>query len=190
MVKSDKAKKKVNGSPSNVSSDGARNATNGSAKISKNDIAEKLKEHHQNFAKATKEAFEKFSQQAKDAKVDHKAIIESHQKNLRVLNEANKKAAEVMKSIATLQSQFVKQTFEDFNSMMRGMMTQKAGEPTDFTAHVETMKHSFERAIDHAQHVGSIISQSGKEIHASMQTRMEEGKEELKAHLEKHRTRH
>ena len=190
MVKADKVNNKVNGNSTEASKEQAKKAAMGPASRSKSDVAEKLKEHQQNYTKAAKEAFEKVSKHAKDAKVDHKALIESHQKNLKVLHEAHKKTAEVMKSIATLQSQFVKQTFEDLNSMMRGAITHKVGEPVDINAHKESMKNSFQRVVDHAQQVGSIMSKSGKEIHATMHERVEEGKDELKAHLDKHRTHH
>lgn len=190
MVKSSKTKKNINGNSSPKEKRHEKHESTNTAGKSKNEAAEKLKDLHQKFTKAAKESFENFTQHAKDAKVDHKALIESHQKNLRVLNEANKKAAEVMKSIASLQSQFVKQTFEDFNAMMRGMMTQKAGEPIDFSAHSETLKNTFERTLDHAHKVGNVLSKSGKEIYSNVQDRMEEGKDELKAHLDKHRTHH
>lgn len=186
MVKSSQTKKNVNGNARNTSDPKSGKASMGPKSPSSNATSEKLKEHQQNFAKSAKEAFEKISKHAKDIKVDHKALVENHKKNLKVLNEANKKAAEVMKSVSALQSQFAKQTFEDLNTMMRGMMTKKPGEPVNPLAHAETIKNSFQRAIDHAHHVSSLLSKSGKEIHATMHERMEEGKEEVKAHMAKH----
>ena len=182
MVKSSQTKEKLNGNSSDASM--------GPAGRSKNATADKLKEHQQNFTKAAKETFEKISKHAKNSKVDHKALIESHKKNLKVLSDAHKKTAEVMKSIATLQSQFVKQTFEDLNTAMRSTMTQKAGKPIDLSGHADTMKNSLHRAVDHAQSISSMLSSSGKEIHASVHERMEESKEEVKAHMAKHQTQH
>jgi hypothetical protein len=182
MVKSSKTKEKINGDSSDASM--------GPEVRSNNATTDKLKEHQQNFTKAAKETFEKISKHAKNSKVDHKALIESHKKNLKVLSNAHKKTAEVMKSIATLQSQFVKQTFEDLNTVMRSAMTQKAGKPIDLSGHTDTMKNSLHRAVDHAQNISSMLSSSGKEIHASVHERMEESKEEIKAHMAKQRTQH
>lgn len=43
----------------------------------------------------------------------------SHRKNLDALTEANKMAIAVMKSIAQLQGQYLKQTFEDFSTSLK-----------------------------------------------------------------------
>ena len=190
MVKSSQTKKNVNGNSGNTTDTKSSKASIGPDSHSSSKASEKLKEHQQNFAKSAKEAFEKISKHAKDVKVDHKTLIEGHKKNLKVLNETNKKAAEVMKSVSALQSQFAKQTFEDLNMMMRNMMTKKAGKPIDPREHAETLKNSFQRAVDHAQHVSSLLSKSGKEIHANLHERLEEGKEEVKAHMAKHQTTH
>ncbi len=150
------------------------------ASQSQHAAADKLKEHQQNFTKKAKDAFAKTH---KGAAVDHKVLIAHHKKNLEVLGHTNKKAAEVMKSIANLQSHFVKQTFADLNSMMRGMMTKKSDQPADASTHAEMMKGSFQRAVDHAHSVSSMISHSHKEIHARVSDRVEEGKAEVKAHI-------
>ena len=47
--------------------------------------------------------------------LDKEAMMNSHKKNMEALTEANKMAIEVMKSLAHLQSQYVKQTFEDIS---------------------------------------------------------------------------
>jgi len=159
----------------------AKNTTNKSHQ----DGMHVFREHQENFTKAAKEAFVKAAKHVNGSKVNHKAIIEHHKKNLEVLNQASKKATEVMKSIANLQSQFVKQTFEDLNAMVRGAMSQKPDKNPDFSEPVEMMKNSFQRAVSHAKNEGSMISNSHKEIHARMHERMEEGKEEIKDHLTK-----
>ena len=150
-------------------------------------VHEAWKEHQHKYTQSAKDAFEKFSSHAHTLKPDHAATIASHKKNLEALNDANKMAADVMKSIANLQSQFVKQTFEDLNSMMRGLMTQKPGQPIDLVAHSESVKNSFQRTMEHAKSVGGVLSSSGKEIHARMHGRLDEAKEELKEHVSKYK---
>lgn len=70
--------------------------------------------------------------------------------------------------------------------MMRGAMTQKPGQPIDLSAHSEVMKNSMQRAAEHAKNVGSMLSSSGKEIHAKVKERFEEAKEDIKEHVAKH----
>jgi hypothetical protein len=144
------------------------------------------KEQQHKYTQTAKEMFEKFSEHKKAAKPDHAKIIEHHKKNLEALSNSSKMAADVMKSIASMQSDFVKKTFEDINAMMRGLMTQKPGQPIDLSAHSAVMKSSLQRATDHAKSVGSILSSSSKEIHAKVKDRVEEAKEDVKEHISKH----
>lgn len=143
-------------------------------------------EQQHKYTQTAKEAFEKFSDHLKSLKPDHAKVMDNHKKNLEALNDANKMAAEVMKSLASLQNQFVKQTFEDLNAMMRSMMTQKPGQPADLSVHSEIMQGSLQRAMDHAKNVSSVLSSSGQEIHARVNQRFDEVKEVVKEHIAKH----
>ncbi len=144
------------------------------------------KEQQHKYTQTAKDMFEKFSDHAKSSKPDHAKVMEHHKKNLEAINHAHKMTAEVLKSLASMHGDFVKKTFEDMNSMMRGAMTQKPGQPIDLSAHSEVMKNSLQRATDHAKSVGSMLSSSGKEIHAKVKDRVEEAKEDVKEHLSKH----
>lgn len=144
------------------------------------------KEQQHKYTQTAKDMFEKFSEHTKFSKHDHEKVIEHHKKNLEALNHAHKMTAEVLKSLAGMQSDFVKKTFEDMNTMMRSAMTQKPGQPIDMSAQSESMMNSFHRAAEHAKNMGSVLSNSGKEIHAKMQDRFEEAKEEIKTHMAKH----
>ena len=49
-------------------------------------------------------------------------LIEHHKKNLDALSDAQKMAVEVIKNIAQLQTQFVRQTFEEMHASMRQVL--------------------------------------------------------------------
>ncbi len=144
------------------------------------------KEQQHKYAQTAKEMFEKFSDFAKASKPNHAKIMENHKKNLEALSDANKIAADVMKSLAKMQSEFVKQTFEDINAMMRNAMTQKPGQPIDVSNYSDVIQHSLQRTADHAKNVRSTLSNSGKEIHAKVKDRLEEVSEDIKAHVSKY----
>ena len=144
------------------------------------------KEQQHKYAQTAKDMFEKFSDHAKSSKPDHAKVIEHHKKNLEALSDSSKMAADVMKSLASMQSDFVKKTFEDINAMMRELMTQKPGQPIDMSKHAEAMKNSLQRATDHTKNMGSMLSNSSKEIHAKIKNHLDEAKEDIKEHVAKH----
>lgn len=142
-------------------------------------------EQQHKYTQTAKEMFEKFSNFANEAKPSHAKIIENHKKNLEAISEANKIAIDVLKSLAKMQSEFVKQTFEEMNAMMRTAMTQKPGQPIDLSKCSDGLQHSLQRAFEHSKNVGSVMFNSGKEIHTKMKTRAEEMGEEIKTHFSK-----
>ena len=144
------------------------------------------KEQQHKYAQTAKGMFEKFSDFKKASKPNHAKIIENHKKNLEAISDANKIAADVMKSLAKMQSEFVKQTFEDINEMMRNAMTQKPGQPIDLSNYSDVVKHSLQRTTEHAKNVNNVLSNSGKEIHARVKDRVEEAHEDIKAHISKY----
>ncbi|MEI7493737.1 MAG: phasin family protein [Alphaproteobacteria bacterium] len=144
------------------------------------------KEQQHKYAQTAKDMFEKFSEHAKSSKPDHAKVIEHHKKNLEALSDSSKMAADVMKSLASMQSDFVKKTFEDINAMMRELMTQKPGQPIDMSKHAEAMKNSLQRATDHTKNMGSMLSNSSKEIHAKIKSHLDEAKEDIREHVAKH----
>lgn len=144
------------------------------------------KEQQHKYTQTAKDMFEKFSDHAKASKHDHAKVMEHHKKNLESIHHAHKMTAEVLKSLASMHGDFVKKTFEDMNTMMRGAMTQKPGQPVDMSAHSEVMKNSFQRATEHAKSMGSMLSNSSKEIHAKVKSHLDEAKEDIKEHVAKH----
>lgn len=145
------------------------------------------KEQQQKYAQTAKNMFEKFKDHsAKAPKVDHEAVMASHKKNLDALSDASKMAVEVMKSISQLQGQFVRQTFEDLNKMIRDNMSHKPGEQVNFAASADSMKNSMQKAVEHAGKVGDILKSSGGHIHAHLKNHVEEHLSEMHNHFAKH----
>jgi hypothetical protein len=146
------------------------------------------KEHQQKYSQTAKDMFAKFHEHHahKAHKVDHEAVLAGHKKNLEALTDANKMAVEVMKSIAELQGQFVRQTFEDMNKMIRENMSHKPGEKKDFSVSADSFKNSMQKAVDHAGKVGEVLKKSGGEIHAHLKNHVEEHKATMHEHFAKY----
>lgn len=143
-------------------------------------------EQQHKYAQTAKDMFEKFTDFAKEAKPNHAKIMENHKKNLEAIGEANKIAVDVLKSLAKMQTEFVKQTFEDMNAMMRKAMTQKPSQPIDISQYSDTLQHSLQRTFEHTKNVGNVLSNSSKEIHARAKDRFEEIREEMKENISKY----
>lgn len=142
------------------------------------DMSEMMK----NFGEKTMDAFNKES------------LMKSHQSNLEALNEASRMAMDVMKSIATLQSQYIRQTFEDMSKMMKETMGQPLNENTNpkevFSNHAGKIKDHVARTFDHTANISNIIAQSQREMLDRMHERYQEGASEVINVAKKAQTKH
>lgn len=125
---------------------------------------------------------------------DKESLMKSHQQNIEALTEANRMAMDVMKSIATLQSQYIKQSFEDMSKIMREMMGQpfdKNADPKDLlTKQSSVVKEQVSRAFEHSTNVTSLLAKSQREMFDSMQKRYQENTANFIDITKKARTKH
>lgn len=134
------------------------------------------------------EMFKTFAASMKTPKVDREAMIENHRKNLEVMNDASKMAMEVLKSIAQLQSQYVKQTFEEMNSALREMMAAKKPETENqWESHASKIKEAMTKAFDHSASIANVVVKSHRDIHGKLHDRFSEGMEHLKDSASKYK---
>lgn len=122
--------------------------------------------------------------------MDKESMMMSHRKNMEALTEANRMAVEVMKSIAQLQSQYVKQTFEDMTAIMKDTIAHPPASKEAVAKHAGHMKSQVEKAVDHGANVAGAIAKSQKEIFDLMHQRYSDGLSEMIDLREKTRTKH
>ena len=111
--------------------------------------------------------------------IDRDELINNHRKNLEAMNDANKMAMDVMKTVTTLQSQYIKQTFEDFTAIIREM-SQKPLSADGLQNQSSRLKESVSKAVDHTSALANIIVKSNGEFYKKMQNNMNESFEEMK----------
>lgn len=111
--------------------------------------------------------------------LDKEAMMSSHKKNMEALTEANKMAIEVMKSIAQLQTQYVKQTFEDMSSIMKDALAHPPASKEAVAKHSMHAKTQAEKAFEHGSNITATLAKSQKEIFDLMHNRYHEGAQEL-----------
>lgn len=126
--------------------------------------------------------------------MNSEALMKSHRRNLEALTEANHMAVEVMKSIAKMQSQYIKQSFEDMSSIMKGVVAQPKGEKPAMkdvlNRNADIVKDQVHRAFEHSSNVTDLISRSQREMFDRMQERYQEGASEIIEVSKASRTKH
>ncbi|WP_032112103.1 phasin family protein [Candidatus Paracaedibacter symbiosus] len=98
---------------------------------------------------------------------------------MEALTEANKMAIEVMKSIAQLQTQYVKQTFEDMSAIMRDVISHPPVSKEAIEKQSHHVKQQADKAFEHGSTISSTLAKSQKEIFDIMHSRYHEGAKEF-----------
>ncbi|MCX7337975.1 MAG: phasin family protein [Alphaproteobacteria bacterium] len=132
------------------------------------------------------EAFQSFASSIKVPYFDKESVMDHHRKNVDAMTDVNKAAVEAIKTIAQHQSQFVRQSFEDMNSMMRDVV----GNPQDqLKNQLSKMKESVSRAIDHATNMSNLVAKSNGELYNAVQSHVSESVEGIKEAASKFTTK-
>lgn len=113
-------------------------------------------------------------------KIDREAMLKSHRKNVEALTEANKTAVEVMKSIVQLQSQYVKQVFDDVTTVMQDFTKGASPLTKEGMGKVSThLKNHVENGMAHGANIANKLVNSQKEIFEIMQGRFQDSTKEM-----------
>jgi hypothetical protein len=123
---------------------------------------EEMKDMFRNFAKM------------KTPQFDREALMDSHRKNMEAIGETNRMAVEVMKSITQLQTQYVRQAFDDMGAMLRDGVNPAAMGPDSIHRSSNAVQAAFSRAQDHVSNVSNVMVNSSQELAKDAQRRIEE----------------
>lgn len=132
----------------------------------KHDAEEKMQ--HKNFYNQ-----ENFKMLDKDAMMNH------HKKAMETISDANKMAVEIVKSLSSLQTQFMRQSFEDFTSMMKEMSATPMS-PDSWKNQAKHMKDSLSKAVDHSSNMSNVMIRSNNDLYNKFQNHFSEVFEDMK----------
>lgn len=110
--------------------------------------------------------------------IDKDVLMHQHRKNLEALTDASKTAAEVTRSIAQLHGQFLKQMFDDMQSMMQNFNPQSFKE-NPLKEPEKAIKEQVKKGLDHSIRVAEMMHQSQKDICEIFKSRFDEGVQEM-----------
>lgn len=100
---------------------------------------------------------------------DMKSLLENYEKNVELMNEAQRIAAEASQSIAELQIQYLNGIFDQLNEKTCCDMSQASS---------ETSKSAIAKTVAHTQKVNSIIMKSNERIVEAVKKRFKAGVDE------------
>lgn len=104
---------------------------------------------------------------------DREALLNNHKRNMEAIGEASRMAIDVMRSLGELQTQFMRQAFEDISAMAQQGISAPLG-PDAFNRQTEAMQNTFKRAQEHASNIGRVFHKAGQEAQHQTQKQMEE----------------
>jgi phasin family protein len=122
--------------------------------------------------------FKAFAQQGKVI-MDRDAMINNHRKNLDAMNDASKTAMDLLKSVTTLQNQYVRQAFEEFNTMLRDMV-QTPQTPEQLEKQASRLKESMTKAMEHTSNVANIVVKTNSDFYKKAQNHAKDAFQEMK----------
>ncbi|MES2252512.1 MAG: phasin family protein [Pseudomonadota bacterium] len=136
------------------------------------------KETYKPSGNPTMDMFKAYAQQGKTT-MDRDAMINNHRKNIDAMTDASKTAMDLLKSVTNLQNQYVRQTFEDFNAILRDMI-QSQQSPEQLESQALRLKESMSKAIDHTSNIANIVVKTNSEFYKKAQNQVNDSFEEMK----------
>ncbi|CAO5676185.1 MAG: hypothetical protein NEHIOOID_00656 [Holosporales bacterium] len=148
--------------------------------------AKKVQEDVKKFTPFNKDPQEMFKEMPKMSIEDREKVLQLHRKNMETLSEANKMAVDVMRQITQMQGQFMRQTFEEIDEVIRENLAYKNVTPQEQMAkNTQRVQNAVQRAVEHSGNMSQIMLKSNQELFKNVQNQFEEGMKEMQAMMNK-----
>jgi len=118
---------------------------------------------------------------------DVDAAMGAHKKNVEAVSNAQKAALQTAKDVNKMHADFMKAATELVGNHAKALKEAKSVEDKS-KAHVEHLKVGFEKAMNHQKLVAESWAKTTKGITDGLQTRFQEGLDEIKEHTQKMRS--
>lgn len=125
--------------------------------------------------------FNNFSMEKDPVKMykDANMMMNHHKKAMEALSDASKMAVEVVKSLSSMQTQFMRQSFEDFQMMMKEMSAAPMS-PESWRSQAMHMKDSMNKAVDYSSNMSNFMIKSNADLYNKMQHHVSDSFDEMK----------
>lgn len=116
----------------------------------------------------------------KDAKLpwlDMELMLSNYRRNMDLINTTQQIVTETTKAVVQLQTQYMKEIFEQMNEQTKQNIS--TASPEEKVAHQsDAAKKNLDQAVEHARNVNEIISKSNEKIIENVQKRFKESVDE------------
>lgn len=120
--------------------------------------------------------------------LDPELMMTNYRRNVDLMNTTQQIAAETTKAVMQLQSQYVKDVFEQFGEQTKRNMS--TGSPEEkATRQTETTRATFDQTVDHARTLNAIIAKSGEKIIENVQKHLKESLDDSATAAKKTKTK-
>jgi phasin family protein len=111
--------------------------------------------------------------------VDMSSVLEHHRKNVEALTASNKKAIEGLQSVATRQSEILKETMDEAVGALKELTT--SGGPKELAAkQAELLKSALEKALSNMRELAEMAAKSNTESFEVIRNRFTASISEIK----------
>lgn len=109
--------------------------------------------------------------------IDNELFLSSYRKNMELINATHQIVAETTKSLMELQTQYMKNAFEQLSEQSKQCLSM--GSPEDKAhKHSEMAKETLDQAVEHAREINTILTKSNEKIIEGIKKSAKEGLEE------------
>lgn len=109
--------------------------------------------------------------------MDSELMLSNYRRNMNFINTTQQIAAETTKAVIQLQTQYMKDIFEQLSEQTKQNISTLSPEEK-VSRQSEATKTALDQAIEHARNVNTLISQSNEKIIENVQKRFKESVDE------------
>lgn len=110
--------------------------------------------------------------------MDKEAAMQHYRKNLEILTQANSMAADVMKSISQMQSDFLRKAFEEMTRYAQDYARKMNRD--DYMDQNNKFKNQMNQWVEHNNKIANVLAQSNRQFYDVFQQKVQQGMDEMK----------
>lgn len=116
---------------------------------------------------------------------DMESLMTSYRKNMEIVNSTQQVMAEATRNLVQLQTQYMKQLFEDMSQQTKETLTSSESMEEKSTGHAKSVKETIDHAISHSKEINHVVSQASNKVMETVQKRMKESVDECTTAMSK-----
>jgi phasin family protein len=112
--------------------------------------------------------------------IDVEAVWASGRRNVEAWSQANRLAVEGVQALAKRQVEIVRQSFDDFTTLVRDL-SQPVSAEERITKNTEFVKQAIEKSLKHTREIATLAAKTGNDASEVLHKRTNEGLDEFRA---------